>query len=86
MAMLRGETPSGVRVSGVFTPSVQRRHGYATALVAAMSQGALNSGREFCFLFTDASNATAEGIYARLGYRQVATCQQYRFVPRSEPE
>ena len=86
MAMLRGETPSGVRVSGVFTPLAHRRQGYAAALVGAMSEGALNSGRECCFLFTDASNATAEGIYARIGYEQVAACQQYRFVAQSDAE
>jgi len=86
MAMLRGETPRGVRVSGVFTPLVQRGKGYATALVGAISEEALRVGREFCFLFTDASNKTAEGIYARLGYRAVATCQQYRFVALGGPE
>lgn len=84
MAMFRGQTPSGVRVSGVFTPSAQQRRGYATALVAAMSEAALNAGRGRCFLFTDATNATAEGIYARIGYRQVAVCQHYRFVAPAE--
>ena len=83
MAMLRGETPHGVRVSGVFTPSESQRKGYATALVREMSATALQAERDFCFLFTDARNATAEGIYARLGYEQVATCQQYRFLDQT---
>jgi len=81
MAMIRGETPTGLRVSGVFTPAVAQRLGYATSLVSAVSRAALDSGRQRVFLFTDTRNATAEGIYARIGYQQVGMAKRYRFVP-----
>ena len=79
MAMLGGQTPNGIRVSGVFTPPEKRRHGYATSLVAAMSRYVIANGRSRCFLFTDAQNATAEGVYARIGYQQLARIRHHRF-------
>jgi predicted GNAT family acetyltransferase len=61
-----------VRVSGVYTPPDLRGHGYASALVAATSQHALDTGATACCLYTDLANPTSNRIYQRIGYRPAA--------------
>lgn len=78
MAAARGPTPHGIRISWVFTPREHRRHGYASACVAALSQRELDRGRDFCFLFTELSNPTSNHIYQQMGYRRVGTLNRYR--------
>lgn len=72
-------TRNGVRIGPVYTPPSQRRRGYATALVADVSQEMLRLGKRFCFLYADAENRTANAIYRRIGYRQVARSRMVRF-------
>lgn len=69
MAMVSGRTAHGVRIGYVYTPPEQRRRGYASALVAALSQRELDGGARFCVLYTDLRNPTSNGIYPRVGYR-----------------
>jgi len=77
MAAVMGRTRRGVRIGLVYTPPAERRHGYATALVASLSRHQLQLGCRFCFLYTDTSNPTSNAIYARLGYRPV--CESVEF-------
>ena len=56
-----------------------RRRGYASALVAAISQEALDAGCRFCFLFTDQANPTANHIYQAIGYAPVRDVDAYTF-------
>lgn len=72
-----GPTPNGIRIGPVYTPEQHRRHGYATSLVAAQSRWLLDQGHRFCFLYTDLANPTANSIYTRIGYRQVAEATRY---------
>lgn len=74
-----GPTPRGMRVGPVYTPPEHRRRGYASAATAALSQQLLDSGREFCFLYTDLANPTSNHIYQQIGYRPVVDSTQYRF-------
>ncbi len=80
MAGYAGPTPHGIRVAAVYTPPQQRRRGYASACVAALSQDLLDSGRRFCFLFTDLGNPTSNHIYQEVGYVPVCDMDEYRFV------
>jgi GNAT superfamily N-acetyltransferase len=80
MAGFSKPTPSGIRVSHVYTPSEHRRKGYATALVAALSQRLLDSGRKFCFLFTDLANPTSNSIYQKIGYQPVCDFAAHDFA------
>lgn len=68
VASLARPTPNGVAVNGVYTPPEQRGRGYASCCVAAITQRALDSGKRFTCLYTDASNPTSNAIYERLGY------------------
>jgi predicted GNAT family acetyltransferase len=72
-------TPNGVRINMVYTPVEYRRRGYATASVAALSQSLLNQGHQFCFLFTDLANPTANHIYQNIGYQPIGDWHQYSF-------
>lgn len=70
-AVAHGRTPSGVRIGYVYTPPEHRRRGYASALVAALSQRMLDGGARFCVLYTDLANPTSNAIYQRIGYRPI---------------
>ena len=79
MAYHTGRTPNGIRISGVYTPAHRRGQGFATALVARLSQHLLDQGRLFCFLYTDTDNPTSNRIYRRIGYRSVGDCRHVLF-------
>jgi predicted GNAT family acetyltransferase len=74
--------PAGgvVRIGPVYTPPERRRRGYAAALVAAISQRALDGGAACCSLYTDAANPTSNGIYMAVGYRPIGEVTAYRFT------
>jgi len=79
MAARRRPTTHGVAVSFVYTPPEQREKGYATACVAGLSQILLDSGYEFCSLFTDLANPTSNSIYQKIGYVPVCNFMEYVF-------
>jgi predicted GNAT family acetyltransferase len=70
-------TLNGVRIGPVYTPPERRKRGYASALVAHLSQHLLDSGHRFCFLFTDLNNPTSNHIYQDVGYRPVSDVNKY---------
>ena len=74
-----GPTPNGIRIGPVYTPPELRGRGYATALVAELSQTLLDEGRRFCFLFTDLANPTSNAIYERIGYVRVCEAAMISF-------
>lgn len=59
------------RVGPVFTPAEHRRRGYGGAVTSAVVEHLLPLTTTV-MLFTDASNPTSNGVYERLGFRQVA--------------
>jgi len=73
-------TPHGATVGMVYTPPELRGRGYASACVAALSQLILDSGKQFCNLFTDLSNPVSNSIYQKVGYRAVCDYLEYHFV------
>jgi predicted GNAT family acetyltransferase len=82
MAAWMGRTDQGVRIGYVYTPRAERKKGYASALVAALSQRLLDKGVPRCFLFTDAANPTSNRIYRALGYERVCDFRLYDFPAR----
>jgi uncharacterized protein len=77
-----GPTPNGIRIGPVYTPPELRGRGYATTLVAELSQTLLDGGRSFCFLYTDLANPTSNAIYERIGYVRVCESAMVVFDPR----
>jgi GNAT superfamily N-acetyltransferase len=68
----RTRTVAGMaRVAPVYTPPEHRGRGYGAAATAAVSRAALDAGVEDLLLYTDLADATANRLYARLGYKPV---------------
>ena len=72
-------TKNGISVSAVYTPPNFRKNGYASALVAAVSQQMLDSGKRFCVLYTDTANPTSNKIYQNIGYLEVSDSKHCLF-------
>lgn len=85
MASQSRPTTNGICLSLVYTPPEWRGRGYATACVAQLSQGLLDSGRKFCVLFTDLANPTSNHIYQTIGYTPVMDFTQYVFDQEERP-
>ena len=64
-------TDTVTRVSMVYTPPEQRNHGYASAIVAHLSQMQLDQGKKMCCLYADARNPVSNSIYRKIGYEFV---------------
>jgi len=79
LAGVGSATPNGIRIGPVYTPPESCNRGYASALVAAVSQAELDAGRRFCFLFTDQANPSSNHIYRTIGYEPVRDVDAYRF-------
>ncbi|MGH2718220.1 MAG: GNAT family N-acetyltransferase [Actinomycetota bacterium] len=79
MAATVSATGQGARIFAVYTPPSHRRHGYASACVATVSQQVLDAGRRYVALFYDRSNLTAAHIYHELGFTRLASFDDYRF-------
>ncbi len=79
MAGYAGITPNGARIVMVYTPRGLRKRGYATNLVASLSQKLLQGSRKFCVLYTDLLNPTSNHIYQKIGYLPVCDWDSYSF-------
>ena len=79
MAGTAGITTNGARINMVYTPSAYRKRGYASNLVAALSQRLLDSGKKFCVLYTDLMNPTSNHIYQKIGFKPVGDLDGYAF-------
>jgi predicted GNAT family acetyltransferase len=80
LAGFSGSTPNGARIGPVYTPPELRGRGYASALVADVSQARLDAGKRFCFLYTDRMNPTSNKIYVDIGYERVCDSIEIDFV------
>jgi hypothetical protein len=79
----RRNTENGAVVTGVYTPPFYRGKGYASSVVAALSQHLLDRGSTFCCLFANAENPISCGIYRKMGYRDLCTYEVLKFSHRA---
>jgi uncharacterized protein len=80
MAAKTRPTRHGISLSLVYTPPEKRRAGYASALVANLSQSLLDRGYEYCSLFTDLAFPTSNHIYQSIGYQPVCDFTAFKFA------
>ncbi|MCL2221842.1 MAG: GNAT family N-acetyltransferase [Oscillospiraceae bacterium] len=73
------DTPGGAVINWVYTPPEFRGNGYASALVAEVSELLLKRGKSFCCLFADADNPISRSVYSKLGYKEVCFFRQIQF-------
>jgi predicted GNAT family acetyltransferase len=79
------EVSGTVRVGPVYTPTAERRRGYAGSAVAAASRRALAAGAARCMLFTDLANPTSNKIYAEVGYERTGDWEEIALDPAGLP-
>lgn len=72
-------TNNGAVVNYVYTPPHYRGQGYASGCVAALSQILLDRGHKFCALFADTGNPISNGIYRKIGYRDLCVFDELKF-------
>lgn len=70
-------TDSVARVKLVYTPPEYRGKGYASAVVAQLSQQLLTQGRGLCCLYANARNPVSNAIYRKIGYEFVGRSSLY---------
>jgi uncharacterized protein len=69
MANASRATKTNITVNFVFTPLSERKKGYASSCVSAITQLLLNSGYKTTSLYTDLDNPTSNKIYMEIGYK-----------------
>lgn len=70
-------TDKVARIAAVYTPPQTRGHGYASAVVAYLSQQQLDLGKKICCLYADARNPVSNSIYRKIGYAFVGRSSMY---------
>lgn len=70
-------TSAAARLNMVYTPPEERGHGYASAVVANLSQYQLENGKKMCCLYADARNPVSNSIYRKIGYQFVGRSSLY---------
>jgi predicted GNAT family acetyltransferase len=71
IAKWAGRTQRSARIGLAYTPPRYRGRGYASALVAGLTQRLLDEGLVFCCINADVANPTTNKIYPAIGYRHV---------------
>lgn len=79
MANLSHRAPRHGRINTVYTPPKHRKKGYASKLVANLSNLVLSEGLT-PVLFTDLTNKTSNKVYKGIGYTQCGKVDQYRVI------
>jgi uncharacterized protein len=69
MANASRPTKSNITVNFVFTPLSERKKGYASSCVSAITELMLYSGYKTTSLYTDLDNPTSNKIYMEIGYK-----------------
>ena len=70
---------TAIGVAHVYTPPYVRGKGYASSIVAQISQLALDTGFTKCVLYTDLANPTSNSIYQKIGYKPICDSLQVKF-------
>lgn len=79
MAANNRRSRNGATVGWVYTPEEYRKNGYASKIVAMLSDKLLKDGNKFCNLFTDLLNPTSNLIYQKVGYKKIGESMYFSF-------
>ncbi|PEP47140.1 GNAT family N-acetyltransferase [Bacillus pseudomycoides] len=71
VAAITRPTKSNITINFVYTPKEERKQGYASNCVAALSQLMLDRGYKTTTLYTDLANPTSNKIYQEIGYEPI---------------
>ncbi|MCL2169784.1 MAG: GNAT family N-acetyltransferase [Defluviitaleaceae bacterium] len=79
VAKINRQTESAACVGFVYTPPYFRGRGYASSVVAQISQLYLDKGFKSCVLYTDLANPTSNSIYQKIGYNPICDSMDIKF-------
>jgi GNAT superfamily N-acetyltransferase len=73
VAMAKRANPfqGGWLIGAVYTPPAWRRRGYAGAVTHGLACNLVHDGAAYVALYTDLANPTANGLYARIGFKPI---------------
>ncbi|WP_315948909.1 GNAT family N-acetyltransferase [Paenibacillus violae] len=71
MASATRPTQHNITISYVYTPSNQRKKGYASDCVSDFTQRLLDRGYQTTSLYADQSNPTSNYVYRQIGYEPI---------------
>lgn len=71
MANASRPTSTNITINFVYTPLSERKKGYASNCVSALTELLLKSGYKTTSLFTDMDNPTSNKIYMEIGYKPI---------------
>lgn len=71
MANASRPTKTNITINFVYTPLTERKKGYATSCVSALTEIMLNTGLKTTSLYTDLDNPTSNKIYMEIGYKPI---------------
>ncbi|MGM0878971.1 MAG: GNAT family N-acetyltransferase [Bacillota bacterium] len=71
MANATRPTNNNITINYVYTPISERKKGYASDCVSALTQLMLDNGYKTTSLYTDLSNPTSNKIYMEIGYEAI---------------
>ena len=80
VAQISRRTAGAACVSYVYTPPYFRGRGYASSVVAHLSQKCLDDGFKSCVLYTDLANPTSNSIYQKIGYTPMCDSLEIKFT------
>lgn len=79
MANIAHRSPRHARINQVYTPQQKRKHGYASALVARLSQKIIDEGR-VPMLYADLTNPDSNKVYQGIGYIASGKVSEVSFI------
>ena len=79
IAKITREMANSVGIGFVYTPPYLRGRGYASSVVAHISQLCLDRGFMSCILYTDLANPTSNSIYQKIGYMPICDSLEIAF-------
>jgi predicted GNAT family acetyltransferase len=85
IAKCASRTDRSARIGLAYTPPEHRCRGYASALVAGLTQRLLDEGLVFCSIVADVANRTTNRIYPAIGYRPVCETSHIDLNAAAEP-
>lgn len=80
MASKNRESKNAATISLVYTPRNLRGKGFASCIVAKLSEKLLLDGKKKCNLFTDLTNPTSNSIYQKIGYKFLGESMHHKFT------
>lgn len=78
-APVRVPTGTVTRIGPVYTPDEHRGNGYAAAITSVLTAELVRRGSRV-MLYADASNATSNGVYRRIGFQAIDEVVRVDFV------